>query len=201
MSIEPLHSEQQLFLRIAEGDEAAFRELVDIYVPILRSMIYKLVRSGHATDDLVQETFLRVWVGRDQLREIRNPRSWILRIAYYLSLTFLRAQLTRQKVAGRIADAQATDPLRSETEEQVSFNIMLGLISEAVQQLPAQQKMVYRLSREEGLDVGQIAESLQIAPSTVKNTLGRSLKFIRKYLKRAGYAGFLWGWLLLRNLF
>lgn len=201
MSIEPLHNEQALFLQIAEGDEAAFRQLVDLYVPILRSMIYKLVRSEHSTDDLIQETFLRIWINRDQLPEIRNPRSWILRIAYYLALTFLRAQLTRQKAAGRIADAQAIRPLRSETEEQVSFNTMIGLIGEAVQRLPTQQKNVYRLSREEGLSIAQISDSLQIATSTVKNTLGRALKSIREYLEKAGYAGFFLAWILLRNLF
>jgi RNA polymerase sigma-70 factor (family 1) len=201
LSIEPLHNEQALFLQIAEGDEAAFRRLVDSYVPILRSMIYKLVRTEHVADDLIQETFLRVWLNRDQLPGIHNPRSWVLRIAYFLSIDFLRTQIIRQKATGRIADAQASHPIRSETEEQVVFNATLRLVGEAVRQLPAQQKKVYRLSREEGMNMEQIAETMQIAPGTVKNTLVRALRSIREYLKKAGYTGFLWIGVLIRELF
>jgi RNA polymerase sigma-70 factor (ECF subfamily) len=87
-----------------------------------------------------------------------------------------------------LASRQSIYPLRSETEERVAFNTMINLIGQAVKQLPPQQKKVYRLSREEGLNTEQIAEALKIAPSTVKNTLVRALKFIRDYLEKAGYS-------------
>ncbi len=185
--------EKELCLLISEGDEAAFRELFHQYTPSLHAAIIKMVKTESVTNDIIQDTFLKVWINRDKLPEIAYPRLWVLRIAYYRALNFLRNQTIHQKALGKItikADAN------HDTHDRVAFNNVSKCIKRAVYQLPEQQKKVYQLSRENGYKIAEIAKTMQISEQTVKNTLGRSLRFIREHLEKAGYSNFIIFWLI-----
>ncbi len=179
------HTDKRLFQLIAEGDEAAFRELFHAYVPQLQPLVMHLTKTASVTEDIIQETFLRVWLSRDKLPAIENPRSWLLRILFYQSFTWLR----RRNVHHKALDAMAygEDEMRSTTEEAVAYAAMLRLVGEAVQQLPAQAKKIYKLSRENGLRIPEIAAQLDLSPNTVKNSLVRSLQAIRRHIEAGGY--------------
>jgi RNA polymerase sigma-70 factor (ECF subfamily) len=179
------HTDKRLFQLIAEGDEAAFRELFHAYVPQLQPLVMHLTKTASVTEDIIQETFLRVWLSRDKLPAIENPRSWLLRILFYQSFTWLR----RRNVHHKALDAMAygEDEMRSTTEEAVAYAAMLRLVGEAVQQLPAQAKKIYKLSRENGLRIPEIAAQLGLSPNTVKNSLVRSLQAIRRHMEAGGY--------------
>ncbi|MGN6510363.1 MAG: RNA polymerase sigma factor [Chitinophaga sp.] len=180
-----LQTDKALFQLIAEGGEAAFRELFHAYVPQLEPLVMHLTKTASVTEDIIQETFLRVWLNRDKLPAIENPRSWLLRIVFYQSFTWLR----RRNVHHKAMDAMALggEPMRSTTEEEVVYAAMLRLVGEAVQQLPAQAKKIYKLSREGGLRIPEIAEQLGLSPNTVKNSLVRSLQTIRRQIEAGGY--------------
>jgi RNA polymerase sigma factor (sigma-70 family) len=181
--------ERQLFDRIAEGNEAAYRQLVTIYVPLLGPMIYGIVKSQLVVDDIVQETLLRIWMNRDQLPGIEKPRSWILRIAYLQALSHLRSQKVKNSAVDRLT--RSATGQSSETENYLALRTIKGLLGEAVQGLPPQQKKIYRLSREGGLSPSEIAGELNLSEQTVKNTLVNALKSIRTYLEKRGYT-FIW---------
>jgi RNA polymerase sigma-70 factor (family 1) len=177
--------ERQLFDQIAEGNEAAYRQLVTIYVPLLGPMIYGVVKSQLVVDDIVQETLLRVWLNRDQLPGIEKPRSWILRIAYLQALSHLRSQKVKTNAIDRLTRSATAES--SETENYLALRTIKKLLAEAVQGLPQQQKKIYRLSREGGLSPGEIARELNLSEQTVKNTLVNALRTIRAYLEKKGY--------------
>ena len=177
--------EQILFAQIAEGNEAAFRKVFHYYMPSFYAMIVQVTKSGPVAEDIIQETFLRLWVHRDKLKEIRNPRAWILRIAYLQAFTFLRDQSIHLKAVARLAAAE-TNP--ADTELFMAFKSTEALIKKAVDKLPRQQKNVYRLSRESGYKTEEIARAMGLSEQSVKNTLVRALKFIREYLEKAGHA-------------
>jgi RNA polymerase sigma-70 factor (ECF subfamily) len=82
-------------------------------------------------------------------------------------------------------------------ETNLAYTTMVKLIGEAVAQLPMQAKRIYLLSREKGMKIPEIAAELSLSPSTVKNSLVRSLQTIRNYLQQAGHLlPFLLLWLL-----
>ena len=60
------------------------------------------------------------------------------------------------------------------------------LVHEAVESLPPQQKMVYKLSREQGMDRREVAETLHLSQNTVKNHLTLATQFIRSFLLKKG---------------
>ncbi|WP_343702337.1 sigma-70 family RNA polymerase sigma factor [Chitinophaga sp.] len=180
-------TDKALFRQIAEGDEAAFRELFHAYIPQLEPLVMHLTKTASVTEDILQETFLRVWLSRNKLPDIENPRSWLLRIVFYQSFSWLRKQAVHHKAVNALSQGQQEDEMRSSTEEAVAFTTMLRLVGEAVQQLPAQAKRIYLLSREKGLRIPEIAEQLNLSPNTVKNSLVRSLQAIRKHVEASGH--------------
>ena len=66
---------------IAEGDESAFTDLFNHYYPALRPFIWKFTGSQTDSEEILQETFIRIWLNRDKLPEIDNMRNWIFTIA------------------------------------------------------------------------------------------------------------------------
>ncbi|MGF6848736.1 RNA polymerase sigma-70 factor (family 1) [Chitinophaga sp. W3I9] len=182
-----LYNDKELFRLISEGDETAFRMLFRRYVPELRPLILHLTKTEAVTDDIVQETFLRLWISRDKLPEIENPRSWLLRIVFHLSFSYLRKQVVHHKAIDIITSAYSADASASSTEETMVYNAMMKQVSAAVAQLPPQAKRIYLLSREKGLKIPEIADELSLSPNTVKNSLVRSLQFIRKQLELSGH--------------
>jgi len=194
----PLYSEKELLQLITEGDEAAFREIFQRYGDSVHANIYAIIKSQAATKDLLQDTFLRVWLYRDKLPEIENFRSWLLRISYNRAFTYLHDVATQQKRSNRYGEKYGITEGVNATEEAVQLHLLTNIIREAVQKLPQQQKKIYQLSREQGLKIPEIAAELGIAESSVKNTLGRALQALRQAIEKAGFALLLLGmpWLI-----
>jgi RNA polymerase sigma-70 factor (family 1) len=181
------YNDKELFQLISEGNESAFRLLFRRYVPELRPLILHLTKVSAVTDDIIQETFLRLWISRDKLVEIENPHSWLLRIVFHQSFSYLRKQAVHHKVMDAISTHAAAEEQISTTEESMIYHSMLKQVSMAAAQLPPQAKRIYLLSRDQGLKIPEIARELSISPNTVKNSLVRSLQFIRKQLELSGY--------------
>ncbi|MET3876302.1 RNA polymerase sigma-70 factor (family 1) [Chitinophaga sp. OAE865] len=176
-----LQDNNQLFQLISEGDETAFRQLFHIYAPHLRAMAFRIIQNESVTEDIIQETFLRLWISRDKLKEIKQPRFWLYRIALYQCFTYLRKQAVHHKAIANLPAEAVFSP-----EEDMTYAFMREQVGIAVQQLPPQAKRIYLLSREQGLKIPEIAAKLSLSPNTVKNSLVRSLHSIREHLEQLG---------------
>jgi RNA polymerase sigma-70 factor (ECF subfamily) len=184
--VKVLHNERELLLRIAEGDEKAFTDLFNFYYTLLRPFILKFSKLPEDAEEIIQETFIRVWLNRDKLIEIVNFHSWIFTIASRLCLMLIRKNLNNQKKAIAYDQKQLSNV--SETPAD-SFQVaeITRLINKAVNLMPPQRKRIYRMSREEGMKPADIAKSLSLSVHTVKNVLVTALKEIRGYLLDAGH--------------
>ena len=186
MPDQSLYTDKELLLLIAEGREDAFALLFEQYMPRLYPAVFRIVKAAGVAEDIVQETFLKVWLYRDKLPLIERPDAWIFRVAYHLSFTHLRKQSIRQKAAQKL-EADGLKVVNAEDTEQVlSLKRLQNLVKEAILKMPAQQQRVYILSREQGMKQEEIAAEMNISLQTVKNTMGRALKTIREHLTRAG---------------
>lgn len=186
MHNEP-YTDTELFRLIAEGDETAFRLLFHRYVPELRPLIMHITKTASVAEDIIQETFLRLWISRDKLVSIENPRSWLLRIVFYQSFSYLRRQGVHTRAMDVMASRQDAEDVHNPTEETLAYHQVLHLVEEAVQQLPPQARRIYVMSREKGLRIPEIAQALMLSPNTVKNSLVSSLKIIRKRIEQSGH--------------
>jgi len=182
-----LNNEKSLLDQIAQGDEAAFSTLFYGYLDILQTFIMKLTRSATDTEEVVQETFMRLWMGRDKLTEVRSLHAWIYTIAANECYKFLKKRSSREQGLAPIDHLGEADRGDDAVVEGLDLKEVHQLVIQAVGRLPAQRRRVYQMSRDEGMKIGEIAELLGISPNTVKNTLVMSLGFIRKYLAERGH--------------
>ena len=185
MSKPDTYIELLLLQQIAAGDEKAFRSLVNIYNPVLFPGINRIVKDTDVSQDILQETYLRLWLYRDKMPTIENPRAWILKIAYRRAFTVLEVSKNQFKIKEGISRHISSSHV--EIEKSLDFNTLNNLVKTAVSRLPPQQKKVYQFSRVEGYSQNEIAEMMGLAPQTVKNTMGRALQFIRDHITKSGY--------------
>jgi RNA polymerase sigma-70 factor (family 1) len=191
-----LSEDKELFSQIAMGDEQAFAQLFYRYLPRLQSFVRDIVKTQGLTEEMIQDTFLRIWLHRDQLPEIDNPRAWIYKIAAHHCFNHLSRQARERKIFKELAHAAAADDPTSNRE--LNLRELRTVVADAVQRLPERRRLIYTMSRNEGLSIPEIAERLGLSTNTVKNTLVHSLRFIRERLERSGWVmpALILSWLL-----
>jgi RNA polymerase sigma-70 factor (ECF subfamily) len=183
--VDSLHNDKELFRLIALGDEPAFEQLFHTYTPQLQPVILKIVKSEIAAKDIIQEVFLHLWLDRQKLPQVHEPRNWMFKIAYNRSYRYIKRLLLAQKANERIIRQQEAVSLHN-TEESLAFAETSRVIQQAIHELPTQSRKIYLLSRDKGLKTTEIAAALDISPQSVKNSLYRSGQSIKDYLARQG---------------
>lgn len=168
-------------MQIAAGDEKAFRQFFDLYKERFYAVVMKMTGSDEVAKDIVQEVFMKIWEKRESLTAIDNPSS------YFFTAVYRRVYHYYQKVAleRRVHQNLTAEESVNMTEEMVLAHESSHLISEAISKLPAQQQMVFKLSKQQGLSREDVARQLKISPNTVKNHLAGALKFIRYFLRNS----------------
>ena len=177
-----LPDERELFVRMTRGDEAAFADIFFHYIPVIQPHVFKMTRSEEVTQDIIHDTFLRLWINREKMLEIENYSAYIFTISTNKTYDWLNKKARERKaIAG--ASLKTIDFINT-TEETIDFNQSIALINQAVAQLPPQRKLVFKLSREDGLSHDEIAEKLNISKHTVSNHLTEALRFIKEHLQK-----------------
>ena len=169
--------EKALFRLVAAGDKDAFRQLFHHYNKILQPFVKRLTRSSQAAEEVLQEVFLKMWLHRNRLAEVENPKAYITRIVGNESVNWLRAQAREGKLLEAIrplAVEEAPSP-----EQSIFYRETETRLNQAIEQLPQACRKIYRMSREQYMRIPEIARALNLSDSTVKNQLVKALKSIR----------------------
>ncbi len=187
------HFEKALLGKIAKGDEKAFEKFFDLYKKRFYSVVLKMTRSDQVAEEIVQDVFLNIWQNRSTLGSIDNPSS------YFFTAVYRRVYLHYRKIAQdrKLLQviSQKSDSVNT-TDEMVLGRESEQLITQAIMRLPPQQQLIFKLSKQEGMDREEIARQLHISPNTVKNHLTCALKFIRTFLRNPNFTILITFWLL-----
>lgn len=169
-----------MFLRIAEGDERAFRILFEQYRERLFTFVWQLCHSAAEAEEVVQDIFLRLWENRAKLGQVDFPRKYMYVMARNRTFDLLvkiakDRELVREVWVHLSQAANDTENLLQAAESQ-------QLILEAVALLPERKQTIFRLSRQKGLSHQEIAQQMGLSVQTVKNLLTEILKHIKSRL-------------------
>lgn len=186
---------EALEIRLAElqrtgNGEAFMQALFKGYYRPLGNVIFRVVQDRAVVEDLLQDVFLRVWHNRETLVIGTSYKAYLYRAAINAALRHAE----RQKRQVGWDEANVIEPGRDTTAEQLDAQDAEQLVAAALEALPPQCRAVFLLSRQEGLSYQQIAETLDVAPKTVENQMGKALRIMRD--KLSGFFSGLQSWLL-----
>ena len=164
-------SDDELLERISRGDVEALGELYDRYSGLLYQFALALVRSRDAAEEVVQETFLGLLRSRSGLGDVRDIRSYLLRI--------VRNEVSHRRRRHE-ADASALEVV--EAREGLSAREVLEL-NEALARLPEEQLTVVVLKVWQGMTFAEVAEALDIPANTAASRYRYALEKLRQWLR------------------
>jgi len=170
---------------VALGDHEAFRELAYRLRPRIKAFVKRLGCGVTESDDLAQESLVRLWVHRGSYRRGRTLLPYLLTIAK-------NAYLTR--TAGRAPEPQPTEPSQLERmllragwqttgpEAAVLDRYREYRLARAVAALPAEERLTFVLRHSEGLKYREVAQVLGVPEGTVKSRMFRAVRLLRAAL-------------------
>jgi RNA polymerase sigma-70 factor (ECF subfamily) len=173
----PLPNENDWLARVAEGDEKAFGIIFHHYRRKIYSYAYHLSGSTAHADELVQEVFLKVWLHRDKVTHVLRFDNWLFTIARNQAFDMLKA--LAKESAQRRQMAASFYPDHMVAEDQLLTRENEQQLQQALNRLSPRQKLIFNLSREQGLKHEEIASRLHISRNTVKTHLVQALKALR----------------------
>jgi RNA polymerase sigma-70 factor (ECF subfamily) len=167
--------------------ERSDEKLASLFASIFRQhqqSVYRLAlrvtKSPQQANDIVQEVFLKLWEHRHSISEIENMDAWLSRVVKNKLTDFLR----KAAADGRLRASlwRKIQHRQNDTQQPLEVKESGILVHDAVEQLPDQRKIVYRLNRETGMSYQEIADQLSISKHTVKNQLYLAIRFLQKRL-------------------
>lgn len=178
--ISLLYEENEVLRHAAAGDERAFGILFNRYHQRLGNHIFRLTKSYELAEEIVQDVFLKIWIGRESLSEIQNFQAYLYVISKNHALSCLK-KVAQEKTISTDFNETIYDV---EMEEAGEEHERYALIDEAIDHLPPQQRQVYLLSRHERLQYAEIAVRLNLSRETVKKYLQISSESISSYIRK-----------------
>ncbi|MBC8081323.1 MAG: RNA polymerase sigma factor SigW [Gorillibacterium sp.] len=171
------------------GDRMAFAGLVDLYKDKMFHLGYRMLGSPHEAEDVVQETFLRVYTNLDRYDEFQKFSTWIYRIATNLCIDRLRKRKASYSLDAEMPDGEGADwysllPSQQATpEEQTMLTETQESIRKAINTLPEKYKSVVILRYLQDMSLQEIGDVLDMPVTTVKTRVHRGREFLRKKLQ------------------
>lgn len=178
------HTEHELLLRVAGGEEPAFRILFDRYKNRVFGYAYAMTHSHDMAEEIAQEIFIKLWQRRDLLAQVQNADAYIFTMVRHRCIHFLQKTLADKKGLQQLADRMQY--LSVSNEEQTIESEYRALLQRAVSGLSPQRKQVFQLSRGKGMSLEEIAIHLGLSRNTVKNHLVEALKQVKATLSEHG---------------
>lgn len=180
-----INNDLELLSRLATGDEAAFNMIFKKYRDKLNNYLLKITKSPEISEEIVLDVFIKLWMGRELMDHVQELESFLHKIAYHKAIDFLRTTSRHDRLQRAYINRLEQSPERPADDLLIDTEL-LKIIQRAVNQLPPQRKLIYTLSREQGLTYEQIAEALNLSRNTVKNTLMTATRTISSFLQKNG---------------
>jgi RNA polymerase sigma-70 factor (ECF subfamily) len=168
---------------MARTNEDALESAVREHTRLVYRIAYSALRNHHDAEDATQETFVRVLRYKKKLEEVRDPKTWLARIAWRVAVE--RSRRRPEISLSEAETANAVVELRSQlasAEESTLGNEMAELLESLISALPDLLRDALRLSTIEELSPTAIAEVLKTSEASVRSRLFRARQILKEKL-------------------
>ncbi|WP_332316681.1 RNA polymerase sigma factor [Salinibacter sp.] len=160
-----------------EAFEAIFRRLSE---PVFR-YVCGMVSDESLAHDLTQDTFAKLWTARDRMASVDSLRAYVFRMARNRVYNQQRDARTRRKNRDQLREA-ALHGSPPAPDQALDADLLRDHLQDWIENLPDRQREALTLRRQQDLGHDEIADLMDIAPSTVNNHIARALKQLRERL-------------------
>jgi len=170
-------ADETLIAGIKRNDYSSYNQLFMRYYSRLCAFVFGITQNSSASEDVVQELFIRLWINRTKLEINESVSGYLYRSSKNAALNHLRAEKSRQKSVQEIPfqESQTDDFI-----EQVEFS---NALYQCIEQLPERSREVFKMSRFDGLKQQEISDQLGISVKTIKNQIWKSLQYLKACLE------------------
>lgn len=179
-------SDEVLFAAARDGDERAFRVLVDRHARVVRRLALSILGDAHEAEDIAQEAFVAAWRAKAHWTPEARFTTWLHRIAVNKAIDRYRSRRATPEPADvitRLADAAPSAPVEDQ-QQTLERRESARSLRDCLQRLPASQRQALTLYYFEDLDVARIAGVLDTTEQAVRSLLKRGKQALRLLIQR-----------------
>lgn len=169
--------EFELLKRLQSGDQLAFEALYQNYSKEIYRKLVQMVKNVTLAEELTQDVFVKIWNKREVINIDQPFRFYLLTLANNIVNDFYRKVARDRKLQDEII--AASTELYNPTEEQIYYKESKELMDQAINNLPAQQKLVFTMCKIEGKSYEEVSKLLGISTSTISNHIVKGTKSIK----------------------
>jgi RNA polymerase sigma-70 factor (ECF subfamily) len=175
-----IYSDDELLEGLKKNNNKAFELLYKRYSEKLYYFSIGYLKSKEDAEGLVQDIFAKIWEIRKTIKPGQSFSSFLFTIAKNSIFNKHRKKLNENTYKEHLRNY--FDDIYDKTENDIILADMKSRIDKKVEELPPQRKLIYQLSREEGLSYKEIAEKLNISEKTIETHIRLALKTLRAAL-------------------
>lgn len=178
---------RNLIKKLTEGSYEAFDRLYTLYADSLYGFVLLHTKSTVQAEDIVGETFLKVWEMRASLSIEGSFKSLLFTMAKNQVIDTFRRQINRPDFDDYVRFCEDENLIDSASEDRIYYEDLIEKLAVAKEKLTPAQRRIFELSREEGLSNTEISSLSNLSEQTVKNHLSAALKTLRTELRKYNY--------------
>jgi RNA polymerase sigma-70 factor (ECF subfamily) len=180
--------DSRLVIDLKNGNERAYRQLVEKYQAKLRNVAYGITLDVEESADIIQDVFLKAYMGIEKFKGESSLYTWLRRITINESLNWVRKWKRRFRWQHQSLDREDGSSLDLESNEAGPESVMsnrqvAGILKEGLDKLPEKARAVLVLKEVEGLSYEEIGDALGINKGTVSSRIFYAREKLREYLK------------------
>ncbi|SFG05319.1 RNA polymerase sigma-70 factor [Prevotella sp. KH2C16] len=172
-------SDKIILSALSQGNEEAFDMIFEQLYPKMKDFATRLCGNEYDAENIVQDIFMQLWIYREGLRNVENLDGYVFMMVRNAGLNFLRKSLRRESVR---LDGTLQIAEEESAGDTLYYKELEAIIEQEIGKMPPQRRMVFSMSRIEGLSNAEIAEKLGISKRTVESHISLALRDLRQVM-------------------
>lgn len=182
----PIYQKQFDLPGLVRGEKKAFESIYVDFYDMLFHLANGYTGNREVARELVQDAFLKLWEYREELNISTNVKNFLYTITKNNCLNYLKQQevIARNNRDYLVPELKyKQEALSGFPDEYSGVEELMDLVTAAIEKLPEEVKITFKMNRFEGLTYRQISEHLVVSPKTVEVRISKALKLLRSELK------------------
>jgi RNA polymerase sigma-70 factor (family 1) len=156
----------------------AFKAIFDLYYESIRNFVYYKTGNIELAEDIVQETFMKLWDNRSTIKE-----DTVKALLYVMASNNLKSHFRHQKIVFNFANASAREePMHEPADSNIRQEELQKNLQRVLAEMPEKCREVFLLNRMDNLTYNEIAERLNLSVKAIEKRMHEALLFVRERL-------------------